>query len=279
MDPASFKTDLYCSIVKEMNRMSTSFLLGSILRRLLYLVETLVNGGYIDELVVDKFGNYFVQTLLANVPREAFNIIVDHLTSDPDRFAEICNHQFGSHVIQTAIHFCVGNMYSSAKLTKCISEAFKAISTKFLGSICVIHGIDSLSPSLGFAPTIAVNARLLAFSRHGHVILVHALQRFDEEFVHVVENAILKELEDFIDNDFGSRVLVHVLSRHLNTRVNTNTSFISSLVGEIKFKAKYFQLIEYLVTQFPGDPQVKNRLIPSIVRIVKAGAITANDQS
>ncbi len=231
----------------------------------------LVNGGHVDQLVLDKFGNYFVQTLLANICKASFNVLIDHLTRDLDGFAEMCNHQFGSHVIQTAIHHCGGNMYSSAKLTKCLSETLQTISTKFLGSICVIHGIDSLSPSLGIAPSITVHARLLSCSRHGHTIVIHALERFDQEFTRLIEKAILNELDDFVNNDFGSRVLFHVLSKQTQMWLKTNNSFISGLVGEIIFNAKYFQLIEYLVTNFRSNEQVKNKLIPSIVRIVRAG--------
>jgi len=236
------------------------------------LVEMIIQGDFMEDLVLDKFGNYFIQTLLANIDGETFNGCVYILTLDGDKFAEICNHQFGSHVIQTAINLSGGNLTSSAALAKCLCDNIIAIATHFLGSICLIHAIDVLAPSSVLCATLATEWRSLCLSRHGHVVMMHALERFDDYFVKTIGEHMLTAFDAFIADDFGYRVVLQIL-KQLQVRQVSHSSFISKLVGLVKFTARYFAIIEFLVMNFPNNEHVRNKLIPAIVRIVRKGTV------
>jgi len=241
-------------------------------RKLTVLVKMLVEQKHIHDLVVDKFGNYFLQTLLSNVDEVSFNMLVVTLTEDSNRFSELCTHQFGSHVVQAAINMSGGNVRSSALLATSLCDNIESIAKHFLGSICLIHAIDSLVPSAGFKPIFSSHWQSLSLSRHGHVVMIHALDRYDDDFLYTVGDLTLNSLESFISDDFGYRVLLHLL-KQLQVRRLSQTAFVSKLVGLIKFNAKYFRIIEYLVLNFPENVQVKKTLIPTIAKIVRKGFV------
>lgn len=239
-------------------------------RQLSLLVLMLVEGGYIEGLVMDKFGNYFMQTLLANVDRDSFNRCVDSLTQNRERFTTLCTHQFGSHVIQAAINLSGGNLVSSTALAKRLCENITPIASHFLGSICLLHAIEILKPAKIFCSAVARECRPLSFSRHGHLVMTHALQRFDDDFVNTIGEHALQSFDSFMSDDFGYRVVIQVL-KELQVRRLARSSFIAKLVGLVKFSARYYPIIEYLVINFPNHDQVRLKLIPAIVRIVEKG--------
>ena len=244
-------------------------------RQIKSLVRLIVAGGYVQDLVTDKFANYFIQTLLGNIQETSLNSLVDSITGSSESFAQLCTHQYASHVVQTAINMSGGNIQCSSKLAKCLCDNVVPIGTHFLGSICLIHAIDSLALSASLTPTFSTHWQPLSLSRHGHVVMMHALDRYDDNFLQIVADRTLDSLEYFISDDFGYRVLIHLLNQ-IQVRGLSRMSIIPKLVGLIKFNAQYFRLIEYLVVNFSKNEQVKHKLIPAIVRIVQDGAVTAH---
>jgi hypothetical protein len=238
-------------------------------RHIAQLIRLLIDAGQIDFLMVDKFGNYFMQTLLTHADSESFNLLVKNVSSDRVRFSSLCIHPYASHVIQTIINKCKDNTGAAVELLQQLCAGLENLANHFLGSICLIHAIDSLPPNNQFTQSLAMSAQELSCSRHGHLVMIHALNIFGDDFCQLVETSILRYLDAFMRSEFGTRIVFHVL------RVNnlSRAAFIASLVELIKFNAQYFRIIEHLVVNYANHIQVRNKLIPKIVNIVHTGKI------
>jgi hypothetical protein len=139
----------------------------------------------------------------------------------------------------------------------------------FLGSLCLIHAIDSLPTSSKLLSNIAKFTRELALSRHGHGVIIRALSKASSQTLGVIEAGLINSVDELVANDFGYRTIQAALQLEREVKIPSKYSRVARIVDSIAFKAEHFKLIEYLVINFPDHPSVRNILLPNIVQFVR----------
>ncbi len=237
--------------------------------RLNELAYQILDSQAVMDLTFDKFGNYFIQTLISGLSHQLLNKFVDEYVAIPAVFARLAVHSFGSHVVQLVISMCGNNKVSSGKLVDCLSRNLLQIGCDFLGSLCLLHAIESLPTSSKLISAIAPYTCELALSRHGHTVLIRALEKGCSQTLGVIEKELSTNIEELIANDYGFRVLVRSLELEKEGKVSCKHSRVLLYTKHIQFKFSYFRLINYLALNFPNHSAIQTLLLPKMIEIVE----------
>ena len=240
------------------------------------LVQAVVDAGCLADLCLDKFGNYFIQVLLAVVDDRTLTRLVQILTADAS-LATLCNHPYGSHVVQILISVARDNKAISSKLADSFAKAVVRIGVDYLGSICLVHAIETLPTSSRLIAAVAPHTLQLSLSRHGHGVMMKALERGSSQTLGLIETHLAKNLGELVRNDFGWRVVLHALELEKDGKVNSKYSRVRLFVHHIEFDHTFFKLINYIALTFSNDPVVEKELLPQIVEIVKTRVVPSRE--
>jgi hypothetical protein len=247
------------------------------------VAEQLLNSNGLVEASLDKFGNYFIQALVEAVDdRTLFRLVaffvsqelVTQQVNKPISFSDVCMHSFGSHVIQVMIARGASNKAISMKLVDGLMGGnIEKLAVDFLGSICLVQALRTLPTASKLVAGIAPFTRVLSQSRHGHSVVIEALDRASSQTLGVMERELACDLEELACNDFSFRVIVHALEMEKAGKVSPKHSRVTLLVDKMKYNQECFRLIDYLLRNFVDHPSVQFDLIPKVVEIVKLGYV------
>jgi hypothetical protein len=241
--------------------------------------KVLADPAFFVELCQDKFGNYFVQVLISAIESESICKFANILTNiESPSIADLCCHPYGSHVIQAMIRQAHDNKFVSMKLVEGLAFELLRIAPDFLGSICLVHAVKTLPTANKLLSVIAHNTVQLARSRHGHTVVIEALNRASSQTLGLIEKNLSNNLEFVLEDEFGLRVVLHSLELEKEGKVNPKYSRIKIFAERIKFDQVHFPLISYIIQNFPTHPAVESNLIPQIIDIVRNGSVPSRDQ-
>lgn len=246
------------------------------------IADQLIQSNALVEASLDKFGNYFIQALIGAVDeRTLFKItaflvthdLVTEQVSKPITFCDLCMHSFGSHVVQVLISRAVENKAVSMKLVDGLMSNVAKLAVDFLGSICLVQAMKSLPTASRLVAGIAPLTRVLSQSRHGHTVVIEALDRASSQTLGLMEKELASDLEQVVHNDFSFRVLVHALEMEKAGKVSAKHSRVALFVSHLKYNQKCFRLIDFMLRNFVDHETVQFELIPKVVEIVKLGYV------
>lgn len=243
--------------------------------RLNELAYQILDSQAVMDLTFDKFGNYFMQTLISGLSHQVLNKFVDVYVANPAQFARLALHSFGSHVVQLIISMCANNKVSSGKLVDCLSKNLLLLGCDFLGSICLLHAIESLPTSSKLISSIASYTCELSRSRHGHTVVMRALEKGCSQTLGVIEKELSSNMETMLASDYAFRVLVRSLELEKEGKVSCKHSRVTLYTKHVEFKFSHFRMINYLALNFPDHDAIKALLIPKMVQIVEDGKLAS----
>ena len=233
-----------------------------------------INSQMLISLTFDKFGNYFVQSLLKVADDTSYGLFIDCFVKDASTFARLATHAYGSHVVQLAIVLAGERKSASLKLVDCICKNVAYLSSDYLGAICLESAITLLPTSSKLLSVIAPLTSQLSTSRHGHMVVICALRNACSQTLGVMETEFAKHLESLVGNGYGFRVVIFALDMEKSGKINPKYSRVRLFIQNLKFSFHFFKLINHIILNFPSHPVVVNDLIPSIVRIVNQEKIS-----
>ena len=233
----------------------------------------ILSRGVLLDLTYDKFGNYFIQTLLGGVDAIQFVKFVEILTEDHKVFAQLATHTFGSHVVQLLMSLASTNKQASTRIVEALSKNIVYISSDYLGSICLLHAVDSLPTSSRLVASMAQFTRQLSVSRHGHTVIMKTLEKACSQTLGAIEKELAVNLEELVGDNFGFRVIEKSLELEKAGRVNPKYSRVTLFTKSLRFNYIFFPLINYLILNFSQHDAVQTDLLPKIFAIVEHGRV------
>ena len=234
------------------------------------------------EATLDKFGNYYVQALVQVVDDRTVLRIASALTAQdlitvqvekPIQFSDLCAHSYGSHVVQVLIGRAETNKALAMKLIDAFLSNVAKIAVDFLGSICLIQALKKLNGVSRLVAGLAPFTRSLAQSRHGHAVVIEALDHASSQTLGSMERELVGDMDQMVSNDFSFRVIVHALEMEKAGKVSQKHSRVRLFVGCLNYNQKCFRLIDYLLRNFAEHQVVQEELIPKVVQIVQLGYV------
>ena len=233
------------------------------------------------DLAIDKFGNYFVQALVKVgderiVSRIATVVCEEGVGRGGVSFAELCTHTFGSHVVQILIARASESKTVSTKLVEALTKVAPIIGSDFLGSICLVHALRQLVTASRLAVGIAPYTRQLAVSRHGHLVVMEALERASSQTLGSIERELIADTEAIVESDFGFRVMVHALELEKAGKVSPKHSRVRLFVRNLRYTPNCFRLIDFILRNFCEHEAVQDELIPKVIEIIQLGHVPDN---
>jgi hypothetical protein len=252
------------------------------------MADELLSANSLVEASLDKFGNYYIQALVQVVDERTLLRIAAVLTSDqlvteqvckPIHFCDLCTHSYGSHVVQVLIARATMSKALSAKLTDAFLSNVAKIAVDFLGSICLIQALRKLPIVSKLVAGIAPFTRSLAQSRHGHSVVIEALNKASSQTLGIMERELIADVDQMVSNDFSFRVIVHSLEMEKAGKVSEKHSRVRLVISRIKYNQKCFRLIDYLLRNFAEHPAVQEDLIPKVIEIVQLGHVPDDSQN
>ena len=244
--------------------------------------EMLASNGLI-EASLDKFGNYYIQALVQVVDERTLVRMASVLTSDqlvteqvckPISFCDLCTHSFGSHVVQVMIGRGSSSKALSMKLIDAFLSNIAKISVDFLGSICIVQALQKLVGVSKLVAGIAQFTRSLAQSRHGHSVVIEALNHASSQTLGVMERELIcGDIDQMVSNDFAFRAIVHSLEMEKAGKVSEKHSRARLVISHLNYNQKCFRLIDYLLRNFADHEAVQEDLIPRVIEIVQLGYV------
>lgn len=257
------------TLQEEVNRMRET---GNI-KYLTNLASKIIAAGSTMELTFDKFGNYFMQTLLSGLSQSWLNKFIEVYTEDSTVFVGLATHSFGSHVVQLLISLSSHNKAGSMRLVECLCKNIILLGTDFLGSICLLHAMESLPTSSRLVAAVAPHTKHLALTRHGHTVIIKALERGCSQTLGVMESELAGNLEAMVASEYGFRVLSRALELEKEGKVSPKYSRVALFVRNIQFKFSFIRLINFLMINFLNHPAIQSTLLPQVIAVVHKEAI------
>lgn len=233
----------------------------------------------LSELAVDKFGNYFIQAVVKVGDERILNKIAAIICDDSHKgvsFAELCTHTFASHVVQVLIARAGESKTVSARLVEALTKVAPIVGSDFLGSICLVHALRQLVTASRLAVGIAPYTRQLAMSRHGHLVVIEALERASSQTLGAIERELVADMEAMVESDFGFRVIVHSLELEKAGKVSPKHSRVRMFVRNLRYNYNCFRLIDFILRNFCEHEAVQDELIPKVIDIIQLGHVPDN---
>jgi hypothetical protein len=246
------------------------------------MADEMLSSNGLVEATLDKFGNYYVQALVQVVDDKTVLRIANALTASelvtiqvekPIQFSDLCAHSYGSHVVQVLIGRAESNKALAMKLIDAFLSNIAKIAVDFLGSICLIQALKKLSGVSRLVAGLAPFTRSLAQSRHGHAVVIEALDHASSQTLGVMEKELVGDMDQMVGNDFSFRVLVHALEMEKAGKISPKHSRVRLFVENLNYNQKCFRLIDYLLRNFAEHEIVNEELIPKVVQIVQLGYV------
>jgi hypothetical protein len=245
--------------------------------------ELLATCNGLVEASLDKFGNYYVQALVQVVDERTVLRIASVLTSDqlvteqvskPITFCDLCTHSYGSHVVQVLIGRGSTSKALSVKLMDAFLSNIAKISVDFLGSICIVQALQKLVGVSKLVAGIAQFTRSLSQARHGHCVIIEALNHASSQTLGIMERELIcGDIDQMVSNDFSFRAIVHALEMEKAGKVSDKHSRVRLVISNVNYNQKCFRLIDYLLRNFADHEAVQEDLIPRVIEIVQLGYV------
>lgn len=228
-------------------------------------------------LCFDKFGNYFIQSVMKIADEVSYKCFVATLVEDAHVFAQLATHTYGSHVIQLAIYLARDRKSSSIRLVECLCKNLLYLSSNYLGSICLQMAIKELPSSSRLLAALAPMSSQMSMDRHGKAIVISALKHACSQTLGVMEKDLANNLERLVASNPGFEVITTALEIEKQGNINPKYSRVRLFTQNIKYTFHFLRLINYLVIHFPSHEVVREHILPSIIHIVSQRATHISD--